>query len=426
MDRFGMEKKDDAAETAAGVKKYFAVAAAGTENIAAEELRECGAFDAEIVPGGVWFRGDLATLYRANLHVRTATRITQLLRDFAAIHQQMLYSQVRRVRWEDYLNPQRTFAVFSTMEGQNRRQVENRLHGADFARKRDEKKPGIHHSQFASLKIKDAIVDRLRQEQGARPNIDPENPDIRVDAHFAKGRCLLCLDSSGKTLNQRGYRVETGEAPLRETLAAAIIKLSGWDGTVPLWDPMCGSGTLVIEAAMLATRRAAGGLREEFGFLKWPDYDPQLWGRVLREAQDGIQPAAAPIFASDLDAGVVEKARRNAARAGVEKLIQFSVGDAREMVPPCEQPGIVVTNPPYGERIGEEGELKLLYRRLTKRWKESFARWRVCVLSGNPKLEREIGLPVKQRDRLYNGGIESRLLRYELRATEGEPGGNGM
>ncbi|MCA9096797.1 MAG: hypothetical protein KDA36_00350, partial [Planctomycetaceae bacterium] len=162
-----------------------------------EELRACGAIEPTVVPGGVWFRGNLETLYRANLQVRTVTRITRLLRDFAAIHQQMLYSQVRRVRWEDYLNPQRTFAVFSTMEGQNRRHIESGLNKNRPESRPPGKRPGIHHSQFASLKIKDAIVDRLRQEQGERPNIDTENPDIRVDAHFAKGRCLLCLDSSG-------------------------------------------------------------------------------------------------------------------------------------------------------------------------------------------------------------------------------------
>jgi len=274
----------------------------------------------------------------------------------------MLYSQVRRVRWEDYLNPQRTFAVFSTMEGQNRRHIESGLNKNRPESRPPGKRPGIHHSQFASLKIKDAIVDRLRQEQGERPNIDTENPDIRVDAHFSKGRCLLCLDSSGKSLNQRGYRLETVEAPLRETLAAAIIKLSGWDGTVPLMDPMCGSGTLVIEAAMLATRRAAGGLRESFGFLKWPDYDPGLWGRIVCEGQDRIRSLDVPIFASDINPEAVRIAKANAERAGVGNLIQFSVRDALEVVPPSDVAGVMVTNPPYGERLGEEQELKTFYR----------------------------------------------------------------
>ncbi len=327
----------------------------------------------------------------------------------------MLYSQVRRVRWEDYLNPQRTFAVFSTMEGQNRRHIESGLNKNRPESRPPGKRPGIHHSQFASLKIKDAIVDRLRQEQGERPNIDTENPDIRVDAHFAKGRCLLCLDSSGKSLNQRGYRLETVEAPLRETLAAAIIQLSGWDGTVPLMDPMCGSGTLVIEAAMLATRRAAGGLRESFGFLKWPDYDPGLWGRIVCEGQDRIRSLEVPIFASDINPEAVRIAKANAERAGVGNLIQFSVRDALEVVPPSDVAGVMVTNPPYGERLGEEQVLKTFCRRFSKRLKEHFGVWRVCVLSGHLKLEREISPPVKERDRLYIGGIESRLLRYELK-----------
>lgn len=332
----------------------------------------------------------------------------------------MLYSQVRRVRWEDYLNPQKTFAVFSTMEGQHRRgdQPPRDSQGQAPQRNIDDtrnKRPGIHHTQFASLKIKDAIVDRLRQEQGARPNIDTNHPDIRVDAHFSKGRCYLCLDSSGTSLNQRGYRLETGQAPLRETLAASIIRLTGWDGSVPFVDPMCGSGTLAIEAALLATRRAPGALRESFGFLKWPDYDPQLWGKTLTAAQDQIRPASAPIFASDIDPEVVRIAQENAKRAGVTDLIQFSVRDALELDPPASQPGIVVTNPPYGERLGEEQSLKTLYRQLTRRWKSSWAGWHVFLLSGNVKLEREISLPVKHRDPLYNGGIESRLLRYELR-----------
>lgn len=401
-----------------GKQKLFAVAAAGTENVAAEELRACGALEISIVPGGVWFQGDKETLYRANLQVRTITRVTRLLREFAAIHQQMLYSQVRRVRWEDYLNPQRTLAVFTTMEGQNRRQTES-----SFRRDRPERRPparraGIHHSQFASLKIKDAIVDRLRQEQGERPNIDTENPDIRVDAHFTKGRCLLCLDASGKPLNQRGYRLQTVEAPLRETLAAAIIQLSGWDGTVPLIDPMCGSGTLVIEAAMIASNRVPGGQRNSFGFTKWPDYDPELWGRIQREAREGVRPPAAPIFASDINPEAVRMAQSNAKRAGVADLIQFSVRDAQELLPPEGAPGMIVTNPPYGERIGEEQDLKGLYRRFTRQLKDHFEGWRLCIISGNVKLEREIALPVRHRERLYNGAIESRLLHYQLLTAE--------
>ncbi|MFO1022363.1 MAG: THUMP domain-containing protein [Planctomycetales bacterium] len=404
--------------------RFFATSAAGIESVTATELSELGAQNISPVNGGVWFEGDLQTLYRANLWLRTGTRISKLLREFAAINQTMLYSQVRRVRWEDYLDPNKTLAVHATIEGMHRdgppqrdtRPARRDYRGGDRRSPAPRSAPpkGIHHSQFAALKIKDAIVDRLRREQGARPNIDPHDPDIHILAHFAKGRCLLSIDSTGTSLHERGYRLKSTEAPMRETLAAAIVRLSGWDRTSPLLDPMCGSGTLVIEAALWATGRAPAINRDAFAFQKWPDYDRKFWQELLAEAREKPVPEIGPIFASDRDPNAIEAARANARRAGVEHLIQFEVRDALTLEPPTPQPGTILINPPYGTRLGDEREVGELYQQLGRALKDRFAGWKAHMLFGNLTLARSFPLTADAKHRLYNGGLESRLLRFDL------------
>src|SRR5262249_8890870 len=229
-------------------QRYFAVSARGIEPVTAAELERLGAKNVQPVAGGVHFDGDLRLLYRASLWLRTASQILPHLRDFPSQTAEMLYSQTRRVRWEDFLDPTKTLAVQATIEGAAGRAEHARSNpparrgkppGRSGSRKPD--RPGIHHSMFAALKVKDAIVDRLRREQGARPNVDKEHPDILVHAHFAGGRCTLSLDATGSSLHERGYRIRTTAAPVKETLAAAIIDLTRWDGRAPFFDPMCGS-----------------------------------------------------------------------------------------------------------------------------------------------------------------------------------------
>lgn len=412
---------------------FFAVSAAGIESVTAVELTRLGAANVRIVPGGVHFDGTLELLYRTNLWLRTATRVLRPLREFAAAHAEMLYDQVRRIAWETYLDPTKTFAVHATIAGSSskrkeqpderhdRRRSDSRGKADSRSRGRSQQRgseSGITHTQFAALKIKDAIVDRLRKEQGARPNVDVENPTLSVQAHFDRGRCTISLDSSGRSLHERGYRSDAAVAPLKETLAAAIIELTGWDGRSPLIDPMCGSGTLVIEAAMKARNMAPGLLRKTtFPFENWPDFDRELWSRVRAEAQQAALPKSpAPLFGNDIDPAAVSTARSNAHRGGVAADIRFTMASASAYLAkvPVEGPGVVVINPPYGERLGDVSELAALYRTLGERLVANFAGWKAFVFAGNLNLAREIPLTAVHKHKLFNGPLPCRLLGFEL------------
>ncbi len=401
---------------------YFAVSARGIEPVTAAELEQLGARNVRPVPGGVHFEGDMRLLYRASLWLRTASRILRPLRDFAAQTPEMLYSQTRRVRWEDFLDPTKTLAVHATIEGAAGR-AEKAKSGPPGRRgkppgrfgARKPAPPGIHHSMFAALKIKDAIVDRLRREQGARPDVDKEHPDILVHAHFAGGRCTLSLDATGTSLHERGYRVRTTGAPLKETLAAAIIDLTRWDGRAPFFDPMCGSGTLVIEAALKTLRIAPGLARRSFGFQRWPEFDGAVWQEMVNEAKrEKLEVPPGEFIATDRDPDAIEAARENARRAGVEKFIRFDVRQFGAMSPPTSQPGFLVTNPPYGARLGEEAELKMLYEEMSEVFKSRYAGWQIFILAGNLGLARHITLTATEKIRLNNGPLECRRLKFEI------------
>ena len=386
-----------------GLREYFATSATGIEPVTAAELLRLGATQVRSVAGGVHFSGDLALLYRAHLWLRTASRILRPLRDFAATTPEMLYSQTRRVAWEQFLDPTRTFAVHATVAAN------------------PDRKSWIRNSQFAALKVKDALVDRLRREQGARPDVDRVAPDVGVHAHFAGGRCTLSLDASGGSLHERGYRVQATAAPLKETLAAAIIDLTGWDGRTPLMDPMCGSGTLLIEAALRELRIAPGLRRPSFAFERWPDFDGDAW-QVIRQEAQAARRESLPVRlqGSDQDPRAVEAAIANAAAAGAGNAIDFTCRSAQEQLPAAES-GLIVVNPPYGNRLGDESELGRLYRQLGAAWLQRFPGWTAYVLAGNLRLAREFGLVAAQKTRLYNGPLECRLLRFDLPAGGDEP-----
>jgi putative N6-adenine-specific DNA methylase len=401
--------------------KYFAVSARGIESVTAAELERLGGLEVRPVSGGVHFEGDMRLLYRAGLWLRTASRILRPLREFAAQNAAMLYSQARRVRWEDYLDPSKTLAVHATIEGAASRAEKAKAQSPErrggpprrsFARRPAPE--GLDHTMFAALKIKDAIVDRLRREQGARPNVDKERPDVLVHAHFARGRCTLSLDATGPSLHERGYRTKTTSAPLKETLAAAIVELTGWDGRVPFFDPMCGSGTLVIEAAMKALQMAPGLARPTFGFQRWPEFDGKAWQEVVAEAREK-QLAAPPseFIATDRDSAAVDAARENARQAGVDKFIRFDVQQFGAMQPPTLEPGFLVTNPPYGARLGEESELQALYQEMSGVLQTRYGGWQVFIMAGNLGLARHITLPATQKIKLNNGPLEFRLLKFE-------------
>lgn len=411
--------------------EYFAVTARGIEPAAAAELARLGAVDIRPVVGGVHFSAELATLYRACLWLRTPSRILRPLRDFAAQTADMLYSQTRRVRWEDYLDPRKTFAVHATIEGSAARRREgtnakvvSRVNRSGAGRSPGgSPEKGIHHSMFAALKIKDAIADRLRREQGARPNVDRDNPDLLVHAHFAGGRCSLSLDAIGSSLHERGYRSESAAAPLKETLAAAIIELIGWDSATPLYDPMCGSGTLVIEAALKAMRIAPGLARDRFACQRWPDYDGVVWQQAFEEARrQKLTTPPCEIVGSDADPQAIRVAEAHARRAGVGQAVRFTLQPLEQAQPPTTGPGIVVTNPPYGERLGEEEELAALYQQLGELLSERFNSWTAWILAGNLTLARYIGLTATEKIKLFNGPIPCRLLKFSIPAA---PSGTG-
>jgi putative N6-adenine-specific DNA methylase len=372
-------------------QEFFATTAKGVEEVLAAELEAIGICKCEIETGGVRFRGDLATAYRANLWLRTASRILMPLAEFPCDSPQSLYDGVRTIPWGRYLTPAMTMAVDCNLR--------------DSA---------ITHSGFAALKTKDAIVDEIRDLCGSRPNVDTRDPDLLVNVHLYRNRCTVSLDFSGTPLDRRGYRLERNEAPLRETLAAALIELSGWDGTVPLIDPMCGSGTIPIEAALKASRCAPGLLREGFGFQRWPGYDQSLWKVLVKEARSlALDELTVPIMGYDISSRAVEIARGNSMRADVADLVSFTHGDMAEFAPPAA-PGILLFNPPYGQRLGDEETLKSLYKMIGDVMKQRYKGYTAYLFTGNLELAKHVGLKASRRIVLFNGPIECRLLKYEL------------
>jgi putative N6-adenine-specific DNA methylase len=370
---------------------FFATAAKGVEEVLANEIRSLGIPDPRVGKGGVRFRGDLGVCYKANLWLRTAQRILMPVAEFPCDSPENLYEGVRSIPWTRYLTPDMTLAVSCNLR--------------DSA---------MTHSGFAALKTKDAIVDSIRDSHGRRPNVDTADPDLLVNVHLVRNRCTVSLDTSGTGLDKRGYRLETKEAPLRETLAAAIIELSGWDGASTLVDPMCGSGTIPIEAALKASRRPPGLMRSGFGFQRWPEYDASLWKGIMREAHEqALSKLPMSILGSDASSGAIRNARRNAERAGIAQFVTFGNRDIGDVSPP-PSPGIVLCNPPYGVRLGEEEALKPLYKKIGDMLKRRFNGYTAFLLVGNAALAPCIGLRASRRIVLFNGPIECRLLRYEL------------
>lgn len=381
-------KKPDADPT---IHELFATCAKGVEEVLLKEIERLGIQGVRLEKGGVRFSGTVAEIYRANLWLRTASRILVPLASFPCDSPEALYEGVRAISWEKHLTPDLTLAVDSTL--------------------RDSK---LTHSGFVALKTKDAIVDDIRDRTGRRPNVDPKDPDVRINVHLVKNHCTVSLDASGAPLDRRGYRLDRTEAPLRETLAAAVVELTGWDGTVPLVDPMCGSGTIVIEAAMKAANIAPGLSREEFGFQRWPGFDRPLWNRLVTEARRQVRDTLpALIRGSDLSFKAVEIARKNAERAGISHLVSFNKYDVRNLPLP-DPPGVLICNPPYGERLDEEEALKPFYKELGDVLKQHCRGYTAWLLVGSKELAKHVGLKASRRIPLFNGPIECRLLKYEL------------
>lgn len=368
----------------------FAAVPRGAEEVAALELEALGISGARAGKGGVAFATNREGLYRANLWLRTASRVLVQLAVFPCSNPAELYAGVHAITWLELITPSMTLAVDCSLR--------------DSA---------LTHSGFVALKTKDAIVDRIREACGSRPNVNTTTPDVRINVHLHKNVCTVSLDSSGESLDRRGYRLERNEAPLRETLAAAIVALTGWDGAVPLVDPMCGSGTIPVEAALLAAR-IPPGLQRSFGFQSWLDFDGRLWDRLLKEAESGIQKLPVGLITGyDQDSRALVLAARNAAKAGFEGQLHFFHA-ALEAFQPEGDKGVVIINPPYGMRMGEEDDLRELYCQIGDIMKKRCRGWTGYVLTGNLELAKYIGLKASRRFVLFNGPIECRLLKYEL------------
>jgi 23S rRNA G2445 N2-methylase RlmL len=380
--------------------RFFATCAKGTEGALRRELSALRLPAVRGDRGGVSFEGPLEAGMRACLHARTAMRVLLELARFPAPSPEALYEGARGIAWDEWLTVRTTLAVEATVTSS-----------------------AITHSGYAALKVKDAAVDVLREKLGARPDVDPKDPDVRVVLHLARDEAALSLDLAGEPLHRRGYRGASTVAPLKETLAAAILALGGVEPEAPFVDPMAGSGTLAIEHVLRA-RRIAPGLGRAFGFQRWPMYrgGPQsAWDRMKAEARAAILPAApAPVLARDLHTKALEAAHRNVAAAGVAADVTIERADARELQPIAAS-GFLVTNPPYGERLmaGEEDprvqqkKLAGFYRGLAEMLARHSA-WTAVILSGNPLLERAIGMRPEVDHRLWNGPLEAHLLKYRI------------
>ncbi|MDD5104577.1 MAG: THUMP domain-containing protein [Desulfuromonadaceae bacterium] len=368
----------------------FAAVPRGAEELAGAELDALGIGGAKPGKGGVSFCTNRAGLYRANLWLRTASRVLVQLATFPCSGPEELYKGVYAIKWPELITPDMTLAVDCSLR--------------DSA---------LTHSGFVALKTKDAVVDRIRAACGSRPNVDTASPDVRINVHLHKNVCTVSLDSSGDSLDRRGYRLERNDAPLRETLAAAVIALTGWDGSIPLADPMCGSGTIPIEAALQAAH-IPPGLQRNFGFQRWIDFDSALWERLCGEAEQGIRKLPLDLVTGyDLDSKALLLAGRNTVKAGLEGQIHYFHAALLEFNPPSDT-GTVIINPPYGIRLGEEDDLRELYCQIGDIMKKRCRGWTGYVLTGNLELAKYIGLKASRRYVLYNGAIECRLLKYEL------------
>jgi len=357
----------------------------------AGEIRDLGGREIRTAAGGVSFTGALSLGYRANLWLRTAHRVFLHLADFPAATPGALYEGVGAIRWPDLFPPRKTISVDATVRNS-----------------------GITHSHFAAQKAKDAVVDRFRERLGIRPDVDPRSADVRISVRIVDDLCTLSLDLSGESLNRRGYRADPGAASLRETLAAGMVLIAGWDARSPLADPVCGAGTIPIEAALVATKTAPGLGRDFFAFRHLSDFDVDIWNALVAEARERRSSAAvARIEGGDLSPVAIRGARRNARRAGVSSVATFHVRGVEDFAP-SGPPGIILCNPPYGVRMrpgrGEEN----FYRSLGETLKKRCPGWTAYVLCGNPDATRHIGLKSSRKFPLMNGPIDCRLLKYDL------------
>jgi len=360
----------------------------GLEEVLAKEITDLGGDQVQIGRRMVSFTGDQVLMYKANLHLRTAVRILKPILSFNAKDPDEVYEQIRKIQWEDYFSQNQTFAIDTVVY-------------SEFFR----------HSKFLSYRVKDGIADYFNEKFGKRPSVRLTNPDIYIHVHVSHNICTVSLDSSGESLHKRGYRVDQTEAPLNEVLAAGMLLLAGWDGQCNFIDPMCGSGTLLIEAALIALRIPPGIYRKSFAFEKWRDFDADTFEELLNEETDE-RPFNFKIYGSDISAQAIAIAERNIKSASVSKYIQLETKSIQKIAQAPEN-GLLVMNPPYGERISST-DLLTLYENIGERLKHAFSGYSAWILSYREECFEKIGLRPSARIKLMNGALDCEFRKYEI------------
>lgn len=378
------------------MKEYNLIAKtfSGLEDVLAKEVKRIGGKNVRRAKRAVFYEGDLELIYKSNYLLRSALRILKEIEHFKFKNVDQFYLKCKRIKWQNYFDVDQNFVINSVV-----------VNSRDF-----------RNSMFASLKVKDAIADYFRENYGKRPNVDTDNPDIIINVHIYQDSCTLSIDSSGESLHKRGYRVKQGDAPLNEVLAAGMIYLTGWMGNSDFVDPMCGSGTLPIEAAMIAQNIPAAKFRKEFAFQYWNDFDPILWEKVTEPVEK--REFRYTIYASDISGSNLLNAQTNARRALVFNKIQFKCADFKNLDLDLNN-ATILTNPPYGERL-KENDLDGLYAMIGERLKHQYAGNSAWILSSSMESLKFIGLKPAQKIDLFNGALKCKFNNYRLFEGKGK------
>lgn len=363
---------------------------AGLEDLLVQELQELGASSIEKGIRSVSFEGDTGFMYKANLCCRTAIKILKPISSFNVFKEEDLYQKMYDIKWEDYMDVDGTLAVNAT------------VFSAQFT-----------HSQYIALKTKDAIVDRFRDREGVRPNVDLDHPTLRINVHIDRNICSVSLDSSGESLHKRGYKLSATLAPINEVLAAGIIMLSGWKGQCDLMDPMCGSGTFLAEAAMIACNIPPNLNRDEFGFETWKDYDTELYEVIEKSALKRIKDFRYKIYGYDVDPVAVQKAKENVKNANLQDFIEIGTKDFFVSKKEGNDYLYLIFNPPYDERISV-ANIEAFYASIGSTLKRGYSGSQAWMITSNMEALKYVGLRPSQKIKLFNGKLESKLVKYEL------------
>ncbi len=370
--------------------KMIATTTLGLEEVLVTELAKLGAKNIEQHNRAVSFYGDEGFMYKANICLRTAIRVLKPLTSGKAQNEHQLYDLIDTISWDKFLRIDQTLAVTAALNTEY-----------------------FNHSQYVAQKCKDAIVDQFRAKTGQRPSVDRENPDFSLYIYIFNDEVNIMLDSSGTPLYKRGYRIDTNLAPINEALAAGLVLLSGWDGRLPLYDPMCGSGTILIEAALISANVPPGYFRQSYGFKNWPDFDQELFDKIYESAISKINDNKPILLGTDISPNVLKKAKANAASANVNEMITFKQADFLETAFGEERKYTIIMNPPYGERMNKD-DIKTLYKTIGDTFKHKYKGSSAWIISSNLDALKSVGLKTSRKLHLYNGGLPCKYHKFEM------------